>query len=139
MVIKLFDELGPRFANRNGGYLRILKFGSAAGTTRPWHWWSCWTSPRREEDGKAGELKQREPQRSNKEAGLSPGTFVARESVSPARDSLRGSPPVSKSRDLRLPGTGRLNRKPCTRSQPCCCCRKASCSGSLRLPPPRPA
>ena len=27
IVTKLFEELGPRFANRNGGYLRILKFG----------------------------------------------------------------------------------------------------------------
>ncbi|MBI3222684.1 MAG: 50S ribosomal protein L17, partial [Nitrosomonadales bacterium] len=27
MVTKLFDELGPRYAARNGGYLRILKFG----------------------------------------------------------------------------------------------------------------
>ncbi|MDP1997271.1 MAG: 50S ribosomal protein L17, partial [Gallionella sp.] len=26
-VVKLFDELGPRYAARNGGYLRILKFG----------------------------------------------------------------------------------------------------------------
>ena len=25
MVLKLFAELGPRYANRNGGYLRILK------------------------------------------------------------------------------------------------------------------
>src|SRR6267378_5454317 len=27
MVLKLFDELGPRYKARNGGYLRILKFG----------------------------------------------------------------------------------------------------------------
>ena len=27
MVVKLFYELGPRYANRPGGYLRILKFG----------------------------------------------------------------------------------------------------------------
>ncbi len=27
IVAKLFDELGPRYAKRNGGYLRILKFG----------------------------------------------------------------------------------------------------------------
>lgn len=27
MVVKLFDELGPRYAQRNGGYLRILKYG----------------------------------------------------------------------------------------------------------------
>jgi len=26
-VTKLFNELGPRYAKRNGGYLRILKFG----------------------------------------------------------------------------------------------------------------
>src|SRR5258708_28866294 len=25
MVLKLFNELGPRIANRNGGYLRIVK------------------------------------------------------------------------------------------------------------------
>ena len=27
MVAKLFNELGPRYAKRNGGYLRILKSG----------------------------------------------------------------------------------------------------------------
>src|ERR1035437_225280 len=31
MVAKLFAELGPRFATRNGGYLRILKFGFRKG------------------------------------------------------------------------------------------------------------
>ncbi|HVW52530.1 MAG TPA: 50S ribosomal protein L17 [Trinickia sp.] len=30
-VTKLFDVLGPRFANRPGGYLRILKFGFRVG------------------------------------------------------------------------------------------------------------
>src|SRR5258707_6273563 len=35
MVIKLFDQLGPRFANRNGGYLRILKFGFRRGDNAP--------------------------------------------------------------------------------------------------------
>jgi large subunit ribosomal protein L17 len=34
-VTKLFDELGPRFANRNGGYLRILKFGFRQGDNAP--------------------------------------------------------------------------------------------------------
>ena len=27
VVVKLFNELGPRFANRPGGYTRILKMG----------------------------------------------------------------------------------------------------------------
>jgi large subunit ribosomal protein L17 len=35
MVVKLFDELGPRFAARNGGYLRVLKFGFRDGDNAP--------------------------------------------------------------------------------------------------------
>jgi large subunit ribosomal protein L17 len=35
MVVKLFAELGPRYANRNGGYLRILKFGFRKGDNAP--------------------------------------------------------------------------------------------------------
>ena len=35
IVTKLFDELGPRFANRNGGYLRILKWGFRQGDNAP--------------------------------------------------------------------------------------------------------
>ena len=34
-VVKLFDELGPRFKDRPGGYLRILKCGFRAGDTAP--------------------------------------------------------------------------------------------------------
>ena len=35
MVSKLFEELGPRYAKRNGGYLRILKFGFRKGDNAP--------------------------------------------------------------------------------------------------------
>jgi large subunit ribosomal protein L17 len=35
MVVKLFDELGPRYQSRNGGYLRILKFGFRQGDNAP--------------------------------------------------------------------------------------------------------
>ena len=35
MVVKLFDELGPRYATRNGGYLRILKSGFRQGDNAP--------------------------------------------------------------------------------------------------------
>jgi large subunit ribosomal protein L17 len=35
VVVKLFDELGPRYAKRNGGYLRILKFGFRQGDNAP--------------------------------------------------------------------------------------------------------
>jgi len=35
MVVKVFDELGPRYATRNGGYLRILKCGFREGDNAP--------------------------------------------------------------------------------------------------------
>lgn len=35
MVVKLFDELGPRYRGRNGGYTRILKFGFRVGDNAP--------------------------------------------------------------------------------------------------------
>ncbi|MGM0954080.1 MAG: 50S ribosomal protein L17 [Pseudomonadota bacterium] len=35
VVAKLFDELGPRYSERPGGYLRILKCGFRAGDNAP--------------------------------------------------------------------------------------------------------
>ena len=35
MVVKLFAELGPRYANRNGGYRRSLKMGFRVGDNAP--------------------------------------------------------------------------------------------------------
>ena len=35
IVAKLFTELGPRYATRPGGYLRILKFGFRPGDNAP--------------------------------------------------------------------------------------------------------
>lgn len=35
IVVKLFDVIGPRFAQRNGGYLRILKCGFRDGDNAP--------------------------------------------------------------------------------------------------------
>jgi len=35
MVVKLFEELGPRYKTRKGGYLRILKFGFRVGDNAP--------------------------------------------------------------------------------------------------------
>jgi len=35
VVLKLFGELGPRYSKRNGGYLRILKYGFRKGDNAP--------------------------------------------------------------------------------------------------------
>ena len=35
IVAKLFDDLGPRYAKRNGGYLRILRYGLRKGDAAP--------------------------------------------------------------------------------------------------------
>lgn len=34
-VVKLFNDLGPRFMNRPGGYVRILKYGFRKGDNAP--------------------------------------------------------------------------------------------------------
>jgi large subunit ribosomal protein L17 len=34
-VVKLFNEIGPRYKSRNGGYTRILKFGFRVGDNAP--------------------------------------------------------------------------------------------------------
>lgn len=35
IVVKLFSEIGPRYAKRNGGYTRILKMGFRVGDNAP--------------------------------------------------------------------------------------------------------
>ncbi|TAG79115.1 MAG: 50S ribosomal protein L17, partial [Burkholderiales bacterium] len=35
IVGKVFNELGPRYANRNGGYVQILKYGFRQGDNAP--------------------------------------------------------------------------------------------------------
>jgi len=52
MVVKLFDELGPRFASRNGGYLRILKYGFRRGDNAPMALVELLDRPEGKEEGK---------------------------------------------------------------------------------------
>ena len=35
VVVKLFGDLGPRFSTRNGGYVRVLKYGFRKGDNAP--------------------------------------------------------------------------------------------------------
>jgi large subunit ribosomal protein L17 len=49
VVTKLFNELGPRYAERPGGYLRILKCGFRAGDNAPMAYVELVDRPRLEE------------------------------------------------------------------------------------------
>jgi large subunit ribosomal protein L17 len=58
MVAKLFGELGPRYARRNGGYLRILKSGFRLGDNAPMALVELLDRPEpADEDQKAGEKR----------------------------------------------------------------------------------
>ncbi len=50
MVVKLFDELGPRYKARNGGYLRILKMGFRQGDNAPMAFVELMDRPEPQED-----------------------------------------------------------------------------------------
>ena len=54
IVSKLFDELGPRFAKRNGGYLRILKSGFRVGDNAPMAMVELLDRPEPKEQAKGG-------------------------------------------------------------------------------------
>ena len=56
MVGKLFSELGPRYAERPGGYIRILKCGERAGDKAPMAYVELVDRPRREDQELDDEL-----------------------------------------------------------------------------------
>jgi large subunit ribosomal protein L17 len=49
VVTKLFNELGPRYVDRQGGYLRILKCGYRSGDNAPMAYVELVDRPRAEE------------------------------------------------------------------------------------------
>jgi len=57
MVTKLFSDLGPRYAKRNGGYLRILKFGFRQGDNAPMALVELLDRPAQEETGAEAKAK----------------------------------------------------------------------------------
>ena len=62
MVVKLFDELGPRYKARNGGYLRVLKFGFRQGDNAPMAIVELLDRPEPvEADAKASKKEKKEP------------------------------------------------------------------------------
>ncbi len=66
-VVKLFGELGPRYKARNGGYLRILKFGFRQGDNAPMALVELVDRPAEAGEGEGGEAKK-PAKRARKEA-----------------------------------------------------------------------
>ena len=65
IVEKLFDTLGPRYAKRNGGYLRILKMGFRKGDNAPLALVSLMDRP---DDAAAEEKKPEQKKKTAKKA-----------------------------------------------------------------------
>jgi large subunit ribosomal protein L17 len=57
-VVKLFADIGPRYAQRNGGYLRILKFGFRKGDNAPLALVELLDRPEPPAEAKANETKK---------------------------------------------------------------------------------
>jgi len=57
LVTKLFAELGPRYAKRSGGYLRILKYGFRKGDNAPMALVELMDRPEPEEEAKSKDAK----------------------------------------------------------------------------------
>ena len=57
MVGKLFSELGPRYAERPGGYIRILKCGERVGDKAPMAYVELVDRPKREDQDLDDELE----------------------------------------------------------------------------------
>jgi large subunit ribosomal protein L17 len=57
MVTKLFNDLGPRYARRPGGYLRILKYGFRLGDNAPMALVELLDRPEPAEAGEKSETK----------------------------------------------------------------------------------
>lgn len=59
MVEKLFEQLGPRYAKRNGGYLRILKAGFRKGDNAPLAMVTLMDQPETQTEAAAPEPKKK--------------------------------------------------------------------------------
>jgi large subunit ribosomal protein L17 len=68
IVEKLFDELGPRYAKRNGGYLRILKMGFRKGDNAPLALVSLLDRPDVEAEAAPAEDKKKPAKKAEKKA-----------------------------------------------------------------------
>jgi large subunit ribosomal protein L17 len=66
IVSKLFDDLGPRFAKRNGGYLRILKMGFRKGDNAPLALVSLLDRPEAEAPAAGGDEAKQSKRKSKK-------------------------------------------------------------------------
>ena len=69
MVEKLFEQLGPRYAKRNGGYLRILKAGFRKGDNAPLALVTLLDQPEPQAEAPATEPKKKAEKKEAAKAG----------------------------------------------------------------------
>jgi large subunit ribosomal protein L17 len=103
-VLKLFDELAPRFAGRHGGYTRIIKLDQRPGDAAPMSLLELMpddnaTAPKAEPSKDAGEKKGKGAAKTEAKAGKSEGKSGAKgASASKASAEAAKKPKASKSK-----------------------------------------
>jgi large subunit ribosomal protein L17 len=88
-VGKLFNELGPRFKTRPGGYLRILKLGVRAGDSAPMALVQLLDQPERPAPGAEASPEEKAAPKSAKKAAKKP---VAKAKEKPAKKAAKKAP-----------------------------------------------
>jgi large subunit ribosomal protein L17 len=77
IVTKLFDELGPRFKARPGGYTRILHMANRAGDNADMALMALVDQAAAAEEAKADDAKAKKPRASKKKAAAPAGEVAA--------------------------------------------------------------
>jgi large subunit ribosomal protein L17 len=124
-VLKLFDEIGPRFLARHGGYTRLIKVAQRPGDAAPMALLElipaeAQAEPKPTPQGKSGKGKEGKEPKEPKEAKATGATKKAKDAASTrtkAKAQPGGAPKAKKDAGARAPAKSAATMKRSSRSR----------------------